>query len=125
MTTALLIIDVQQALCTGDEAAFDIQAITQRINTLSDRARAAGMPVVLVQHDEPEGPLQRGAPGWQLYEHLATSPQDLRVQKKVCNAFEGTDLQAQLQARGVNRLVVCGLQSDHCVDGTVGWVVSW
>ncbi len=119
MTTALLIIDVQQALCTGDEAAFDIEAITGRINTLSAQARAAGVPVVLIQHDEPEGPLQLGTPGWQVYEHVLTGPQDLRVRKTVCNSFQGTDLQVQLQAQGVDRLVVCGLQSNHCVDGTV------
>lgn len=119
MKTALLIIDVQQALCTGDGAAFDMAAVVARINALSARARATGVPVVMVQHNEDPGPLQRGAPGWQLYEHLLTNPQDLRVDKTVCNAFEGTDLQAQLQSHGVGRVVVCGLQSDYCVDGTV------
>lgn len=119
MKTALLIIDVQHALCTGEEAAFDIEAVVARINTLSAQARAAGMPVVLIQHSEPGGPLQMGAQGWQVYEHVVTGAQDLRVHKTVCNSFQGTDLQAQLQSLGVDRLVVCGLQSNHCVDATV------
>ncbi len=119
MKTALLIIDVQQALCSGEEAASDICAVVDRINALSARARDACMPVVLVQHHEAAGPLQLGAPGWQLYAGLATGAQDLRVRKTECNSFQGTDLQAQLLAQGVERLVVCGLQSDYCVDGTV------
>jgi len=44
MTTALLVIDVQQALCSGQYAAFDIDAVIGRINALSAKARAASMP---------------------------------------------------------------------------------
>jgi nicotinamidase-related amidase len=119
MKSALLIIDVQHALCTGDEAAFDIEAVVARINGLSSQARASSVPVVLIQHDEPGGPLQKGTQGWQVYAHVVMSAHDLRVQKTVCNSFQGTDLQVQLQAHGVGRLVVCGLQSNHCVDATV------
>lgn len=32
MTTALLIIDVQEALCTGEYAAFEAKLIIERIN---------------------------------------------------------------------------------------------
>jgi nicotinamidase-related amidase len=119
MKTALLVIDMQRALCTGDEAAFDIERVTGRINGLSARARAAGVPVVLVQHEEGEGALQFGCAGWQLADGLATAASDLRVRKTTPNSFHRTELQGLLQARGVDRLVVCGLQSDYCVDTTV------
>jgi len=39
-TTALLIIDVQRALCTGPEAAFGIDGVLDRINGLGREARA-------------------------------------------------------------------------------------
>ena len=39
MTTALLIIDVQRALCSGEWAAFDIERVLERINALGARAR--------------------------------------------------------------------------------------
>ncbi len=119
MKTALLVIDMQRALCTGDDAAFDIERVTERINGLSARARAAGVPVVLVQHEEGEGPLQFGSAGWQLADGLVTAASDLRVRKTTPNSFHRTELQGLLQARGVDRLVVCGLQSDYCVDTTV------
>ena len=119
MKTALLVIDMQRALCTGDHAAFDIERVTERINGLSARARAAGAPVVLVQHEEGEGRLQFGSASWQLADGLVTAVSDLRVRKTTPNSFHRTELQGQLQARGVDRLVVCGLQSDFCVDTTV------
>lgn len=119
MTTALLIIDVQQALSTGDEAGFEIDRVIERINALSAEARAAGAPVVVVQHEEADGPLRFGAAGWQLADGLAVQPQDLRVRKTAPDAFHRTELHELLQSRGIDRLVVCGMQTECCVDSTV------
>ena len=119
MTTALLIIDVQRALCSGEWAAFDIERVLERINTLGARARTAGAAVVLVQHEEDVGPLRADSEGWQLAEALDTAPTDLRVRKTTPDSFHRTELQRLLQGRGVDALVVCGLQSDFCVDTTV------
>jgi nicotinamidase-related amidase len=119
MSTALLIIDVQQALCTGEYAAHDITAVVERINGLSQRARAAGLPVVLVQHEEAQGPMQAGSAGWALAPDLQISPTDLSVRKRTPNSFHETGLDALLKARGVDRLVICGLQTEFCVDTTV------
>lgn len=119
MTSAFLIIDVQHALCTGVDAAFDIEAVIDRINSVSSRARAAGVPVVLIQHEEASGPLQFGADGWQLDARLQLHNTDLRLRKTACDSFYQTDLQELLTSRGVDHLVVCGLQSEFCVDSTV------
>lgn len=35
------------------------------------------------------------------------------------SGFEGTDLQAKLGAFGVQKLVVCGVATEHCVQATV------
>jgi nicotinamidase-related amidase len=119
MTTALLIIDVQQAMCTGDYAAFDIDRVIDRINVIAAGARSAGLPVVLVQHQEDEGPLQSGTEGWQLAARLHTQPDDLRVHKATPDSFHRTELHPLLQSQDVQRLVVCGLQTEYCVDTTV------
>lgn len=118
-TTALLVIDMQQALCSGAEAAHDIARVSDNVNALGQRARAAGLLVVLVQHEEAEGPMQHGSAGWALADGLLTDAADVRVRKTTPNAFHGTDLQRLLQERGVKRLVVCGLQTEFCVDTTV------
>ena len=118
MTTALLIIDVQQALCTGPEAGWNIAPVIQHINTLSTKARAAAAPVVLIQHEEPSGPLQHASQGWQLAADLTTHPGDLRLRKTTPDSFHNTNLQQLLQEHSVTRLIICGLQTDFCVDTT-------
>ncbi|MRV75931.1 isochorismatase family protein [Duganella sp. FT92W] len=118
MKTALLIIDVQQALCHGEYAAWDSSRILANINAVAARARVAGAPVFLIQHDEPGGPLAAGSAGWQLADGLDTAASDLRLRKQASDSFHNTDLHAQLQQRGIDNLVICGLQSDFCVDTT-------
>ena len=73
MSTALLIIDVQRALCTGEYECFDIKRVIDTINDLSTKARAADIPVILIQHEEEGDLLQYGSEGWQLAEGLKTS----------------------------------------------------
>jgi nicotinamidase-related amidase len=119
MTTALLIIDVQQALCSGEYECFEIGRVINTINDLSARARKAGVPVVLVQHEEAGSPLAHGAAGWQLAEGLETSPKDHRVRKTTGDSFYQTNLQKLLPKEDFERLVICGLQTDYCVNATV------
>ncbi|POA43442.1 cysteine hydrolase [Pseudomonas sp. MPR-ANC1] len=119
MTTALLIIDVQRALCSGEYQCHDIHRVIDTINDLSTRARKAGVPVVLIQHEEKDSPLAHGADGWQLAVGLETSPQDLRVSKTAPDSFYQTDLRKLLPTEDFERLVICGLQTDYCVNATV------
>lgn len=119
MTHALLVIDMQQALCAGEWAAHDIDRVLGRVNGLIDRARAARVPVVLIQHEEAEGDLVHGSAGWQLAVGLHAQPGDPRVRKATPDAFYETELGQLLQLRGIEHLVVCGLQSDFCIDTTV------
>ena len=119
MKTAFLIIDVQQALCTGEWAAFDIGRVVDRINDVLEKARAAEATVVFIQHEENDGPLQYGTDGWQLCNRLDVLPGDIRLRKTTPDSFNRTELQALLELRGIERLVICGLQSEFCVDSTV------
>jgi nicotinamidase-related amidase len=118
MPTALLIIDVQAGLCTGRWAAFDIDSVVDRINLASAKARAAGAPVFLIQHED-DGPLRHGTPGWELYDRLVVDDRDLRLRKTATDSFHKTSLDDQLRRAGVSRLIVCGLQSDFCIDTTI------
>jgi nicotinamidase-related amidase len=119
MTTALLIIDVQRALCSGEYQCYDIHNIIEKINGLSSKARRTGVPVVLIQHEEKDGLLAHDAEGWQLAEGLETSLKDLRVRKTTPDSFYQTDLRKLLPSEDFERLVICGLQTDYCVNATV------
>lgn len=116
--TALLVIDVQQGLCEGEYAVFEASQVIARINTVADKARAAGALVILIQHESGPGDLEYGTPEWQLAQGLNVQPSDLRVRKTTCDSFLHTELGNILQRHAVTDLVICGMQSDFCVDTT-------
>jgi nicotinamidase-related amidase len=116
---ALLIIDVQEALCSGPDECHDIPRLLQVVNSLSARARqSANALVVIVQHEEPDSSFERGSPGWKLARLLDTAKDDILVSKKTPDSFHDTTLLQTLQDHSVGGLIVCGLQSDYCIDST-------
>lgn len=118
MNTAVLVIDVQQGLCEGEGKAHDCAGTISRINEVTGKARLAGVPVVFVQHESASGYLEHGSAAWQLAHGLEVAPGDIRVRKTTPDAFLRTELQALLSRLGVDRVVVCGMHSEFCVDTT-------
>jgi nicotinamidase-related amidase len=116
---ALLVIDVQQALFVSAEPKpFEADEVIQRINALLARARAAGVPVVWVQHEREGSLLVHGSPGWQLADGLHVQADDRFVRKTTPDSFLRTGLQAVLDGLGVRQLVIAGYASEFCVDTT-------
>ncbi|MCP5281401.1 MAG: cysteine hydrolase [Rhodoferax sp.] len=118
MRSALLVIDVQRALCEGEQASHAAQQTVERINQAAAAARAAGAVVVYIQHETATGPFARGSDSWQLAADLARQPGDPVVHKTTPDAFQQTGLQALLDSLGVTELVICGMQTEFCVDTT-------
>jgi nicotinamidase-related amidase len=119
MNTALLVIDVQRGLCEGEYEAFEARSLVPRINALAQRARAAEVPVLWIHHEEAEGLLQYGSPGWQLAPGLETSTSDILLRKTTPDSFLRTGLERLLKVHKIETLVICGLQTEYCVDTTV------
>ncbi len=103
MTTALLVIDMQQALCSGEEEAFDIKDVLKRVNVLIANAKIGGAHVIFIQHEEDEGSLVLGGDGWQLTQGLAAADGDIRVRKATPDAFHQTELNEVLERLEVIR----------------------
>lgn len=118
---ALLLIDVQQGLddpCWGARNNPDAE---QHIRTLLAAWRQAGWPVLHVQHlsQDPGSPLRPESPGNALKPEALPQEGEPLFQKTVNSAFIGTPLEAHLRRKGIHRLVVVGLTTDHCVSTTV------
>jgi len=78
-------------------------------------------PVIIVGHDSvnPASPLHPAKPGNHLMEFLGVRDEELFIQKTVNSAFYGRpDLHDWLKERGIERLVVCGIQTNMCVETT-------
>lgn len=118
MRTAVVVVDVQEGLVTGEHAVPDAAAFSARLDSLLARARAAGVQVVHLQDDgiSPGSPIRRGSVGWELALRVWAG-EDV-VPKAEDDGFRGTDLHDVLQASGVNRLIIVGIQSEMCVAAT-------
>ena len=114
--TALLVVDLQQALCDAAPAAA-MNSVTERIKALLEWAEVRSWPVVFVQHwTEPGTILDQGSAGWQLAEALRSHDADFRLEKNVSSCFENGKLDAWLRAHGISRLCITGMQSEYCVS---------
>lgn len=118
MSSALLIIDFQNAIFT-DPPAYQGELVLERIRGLIAKARAAGMPVVYVQHDEAGTIWERGSATWQFPAAIAPEPGDYVSAKQHSSAFQQSDFQAGLARRGVDAVYVCGYASEFCLDTNI------
>jgi nicotinamidase-related amidase len=114
--TALLVIDLQQALC--DAAPPEpMQRVTARIKELLGWADTHSLPIVFVQHwTEPGTILDRGSAGWELASEVRDHPRLFHHEKNVLSSFEDGQLHAWLQAHDIRRLCVSGMQTEYCVS---------
>ncbi|MGZ4621054.1 MAG: isochorismatase family protein [Blastococcus sp.] len=112
--TALLVVDVQNDVVAG---AHDRDAVVANIASLVERARAARVPVVWVQHSA-DG-LPQGSDGWQYVAELSQEASEPVVHKRYGDSFEDTDLENVLAERKVGHLIVAGAPTDECIRSTL------
>jgi len=117
MKTAVLVIDVQRGLCDDPPRPHEAAEVVQRINALTGRARAAGVPVAFIQHENAVD-LEFDSERWQLVGALDTDARDAKIRKTTPDSFLRTPLDAWLSEHAARRVVICGYSSEFCVDTT-------
>jgi nicotinamidase-related amidase len=120
---ALVVIDVQNEYVSGNLLIEypDVRLSLSKIGAAIDAARAAGIPVVVVQNTAAAGsPLfDKGSHGWQLHEVVARRQHDFYVEKSLPSAFAGTNLAQWIAEHDVNTLSIAGYMTHNCVASTV------
>ena len=121
MATALLVIDVQRGMFEApDLQPHDGIAAVARMRGILERARDGGVPIFFVQHDGGEGdPLEASSTGFPFVAELTPKATEPVTVKRERDAFESTDLEEKLRQAGVEHLVVCGMQTEMCVEAAV------
>jgi nicotinamidase-related amidase len=120
MSRALILIDWQVGLdhpshWGGVRANPDAEA-----NGLALLAewRKRGWPIAHVFHDSTseDSPLRPHTPGHAPKAGFEPRAEEPTYHKSVNSAFIGTSLEADLKARNLTDLVICGLTTNHCVS---------
>lgn len=120
---ALIVIDVQNEYVSGN-LLIEFPPVTESLANIGlamDAARAAGIPIVVVQQDGPvDSPLfANGSDGWQLHPVVGGRPHDHYISKTMPSAFTGTDLAQWLAARQIDTLTVAGYMTHNCDASTI------
>lgn len=119
MKSALLIIDVQNDMFSMEYGLHEPDKLLSVIEKLIVRSRESGASVIYVQHNSKKGNrFRNGTDGWRIHSRIAPSPGDHIIQKTTPDSFYASDLDLVLKSENIERLVICGIQSELCVDTT-------
>jgi len=144
--TALIVVDVQNDFAdpAGSLSVSRAGRILPRINAEVTAARQAGSPVVYTQDWHPEStphfakdggiwPVHCVAETWgaELHPDLLVDGEIVRKGSNGEDGYSGfsmrdpvsgaeipTPMEAMLRAQGIDRVVICGLATDYCVNAT-------
>ncbi|WP_343730807.1 cysteine hydrolase family protein [Duganella sp.] len=123
MRRALIVIDVQNEYFTG-KMKIEYPPVDDSLANITramDAARAAGIPVVMVQHDAPEqSPIfAKGSDGWQLHPEMRGRSYSHLINKAYASVFTGTDLAQWIADNGVDTLTIVGYMTHNCDASTI------
>ena len=116
---ALIVIDMQVAFVSGEEAVPEAAGLLTTVADLIRRARETDALVVHLQNDGPPGsPDEPHTPGWELFLPPRERDGEYVIRKATDDGFHQTDLSSILKRRAVQDLAVCGVMSEMCVSAT-------
>lgn len=123
MNTALLVIDIQKDYFPGGrmEVAGALSA-SEAAGLLLSAFRKKGLPVIHIQHLSTRAGaafLLPGTSGIEFHQNVKPLPGEAVIRKNFPNSFRDTGLSSLLQQKRTERLVICGMMSQMCVDTTV------
>lgn len=140
--TALINIDLQNMFVEGyDHSAPEGPAVVDRLNALSEIARAAGMTVIHTAQEARADGANRGYAADVVVAYMADHnlvrpnnlsglhavqysprlkivPGDILLTKPRYGAFTGTDLDLILRRRGIDTVIIGGIATNVCCDTT-------
>ena len=117
--STLVIIDAQNEYRSGALPLAGVDAAVKEIATLLTRARAAGTPIIHVQHKgRPGGAFDLEAERGRIMREAAPECAEPVVQKPLPNAFADTDLADKLAAAGRKQLIIAGFMTHMCISST-------
>ncbi|OMQ13092.1 cysteine hydrolase family protein [[Flexibacter] sp. ATCC 35103] len=120
--TALLLIDVQKGFNEEDYwgGNRNNKNAETKMYQILEQWRKVKLPVFHIVHSSvhPDSRLHNSNPGFEIKDEVKPIIGEPVITKNVNSAFIGTDLKEQLDALGIQKLVIVGLTTNHCVSTT-------
>jgi nicotinamidase-related amidase len=117
--STLVMIDCQNTCTEGVMALEDVSSALDEAARLLERARAAGIPIVRIQHDGGAGtPYDIRTEIGQIVDRVAPQGEEPVVVKEFPNSFVQTDLHDRLSAGSAHDLILAGFMTHMCVNST-------
>ena len=117
--SALVMIDLQNTYREGVMQLDGVEPAIKEAQKLLAKAREAGIPIFHIQHDAGAGsPYDVNDKIGAIAEEVAPQAGETVIVKNYPSAFVGTDLQKQLEAKGVKNLIIAGFMTHMCVNST-------
>ena len=115
----LLVVDTQKGIT--DERLFGFEEFKSNVKNLIAEARYYGVEVIFVRHDDGQGSgFSVGDDAFEIYEGFAPVAGERIFDKKVNSCFhDSTGLSTYLEMKGIQRIMIVGLQTDYCIDATI------
>lgn len=110
---ALLVVDLQVGVVAS---AWEADRVLANAATSVAKARAAGVPVIWVQHSDDD--LPHGSPEWEWAPELAPGDDETRIHKHFNSSWEDTELESVLAGLGVSHVVLAGAATNWCIRAT-------
>ncbi len=115
---AMMIIDVQVGLMRAHP--YNEEKVLKTIQESILSCRQNNIPVIYVSHDGGKGDvLEQGTPGFEIDARVEPIDGDHLFIKTKNSAFNQTGLEDYLNEKGIRNIVVCGLQTEFCIDATI------
>jgi nicotinamidase-related amidase len=109
LPTALLIIDEQDFYFPGGHLPLvNPEAASEKTAIVLKMFREQNLPVIHIQH----------AGGSPIHKTVEPLPGEKVITKTEANGFNGTNLLNYLVSLKIKRLVICGMQTQMCVEAT-------
>lgn len=119
----LIVVDLQnEYLPTGKLPLSGIETAAANAARVIADAREKGIPVFHIRHEFVNGEAPvfvPGTDGVEIQPAVAPVGDEPVIVKNYVNSFRDTDLKPQLDARGIEEVVVVGAMSHMCVDAIV------
>lgn len=114
--TALIVIDVQIA----QRPIFNEEELLHYLNQIIENTENNHVFTVYIQHAGRVGSdFDPEKPGFAFLPELKLVPNPVIVQKRFIDSFIQTPLQSLLDSRKIKNLIICGIQTENCVDTAI------